>query len=278
MAKRKQKEEKGPETPGWLLTFTGLMILIMAFFVYLVTNASLMDERKIRLAVGSLMGTFGMGPGKPDTLGTEESTQTHQPGPFPDDDDMAPLKEMLWDDVNEDLQFVSNRFVQIFSVNTVLLFPPGETGLTAEGQSLLRQVAPTLREVDHPVLIAGHTSMLRDEFDLGYTPSLREEVPDPSWSLSLYRALSVFQFLLDQGVPAENLRMEGTGRFDPRGDPLTPQGRRENRRVDFVLDRRAESWMPMLDRPATSTQGEDFMYRDFIFRFPDEDDPETRRP
>ena len=274
MAGKREKKEKQAQSPGWLLTFTGLMILIMAFFVYLVTNAALMDERRIRLAIGSLVGAFGMGPVKPDVLGVRESLETPHPGPMPPDQDLAMLKELLWDDLEEDLRFVSNRFIQIFSVNTAVLFLPGETELTEEGRDFLRRVAPTLRNVTVPVLIAGHASTLRDEFHADFEPVLNDEVPDLSWRISLFRAMSVYRFLVEQGVSSDMLRMEGLGRFHPREDSATPQGRRGNRRVDFVLDRRGDFWAPQLTRPAASGAPGEFMYRDFIFRFPDAHDPD----
>ncbi len=270
MARSKKKKEEGPNTPGWVMTFTGLMILIMAFFVYLVTNASLMDERRIRLAVGSLMGTFGVGTSKPDVLGTEEIEEAHQPGPLPAEQDLSPLKELLWDDLDEDLHFVRNRFVQVFSVNTAVLFPPGESDLSDRGRAFLREVAVTLRNVSFPVLIAGHASVLRDELGEGFQMDVLQQIPDPSWRLSLFRALNVYQYLIEQNVPAQRLRMEGLGRFHPRENPQTVEGRRANRRVEFILDRRAEDWVPRLERPETETDAdaEQFIYRDFIFRLP----------
>ncbi|TVQ97933.1 MAG: flagellar motor protein MotB [Desulfovibrionales bacterium] len=278
MARKREKKKAPPQTPGWLLTFTGLMILIMAFFVYLVTNASLMDERRIRLAIGSLLGTFGMAPAKPDVLGVREMVDTVHPGPIPPDHDLAALKDLLWDDIEEDLQFVSNRFVQIFSVNTAVLFEPGQTELSSEGRVFLEQVVPVLQTVASPVQIAGHTSILRDEFVADYLVVMQDEIPDPSWALSLFRTMSVYQFLLEQGVPVGNLRMEGLGRFQPRGNPQTPEGRRANRRVEFILDRRAESWAPRLARPEVMVTPEQFIYRDFIFRFPDDPAPDPVRP
>lgn len=273
MARRKKKEDAAPVTPGWVMTFTGLMILIMAFFVYLVTNASLMDERRIRLAIGSLMGTFGMGTSRPDVLGEEEVRDLQQPGPIPEERDLSPLKELLWDDLDEELQFVSNRFVQIFSVNTAALFAPGETELSDQGRVLLQQVAPTLRLVEQPVLIAGHASVLRDEMGDAFRMEMLTETPDPSWRLSLFRAMSVYRYLLELGMPPERLRMEGVGRFHPRENPLTPEGRRANRRVEFILNKRAQDWAPRLERPATGTTQGQYIYRDFIFRFPETPGP-----
>ncbi|HDQ41452.1 MAG TPA: flagellar motor protein MotB [Desulfonatronum sp.] len=277
MARQRKKKDSGPVTPGWVMTFTGLMILIMAFFVYLVTNASLMDERRIRLAVGSLMGTFGIGTAKPDVLGEEEIKEAHQPGPLPEEQDLAPLKELLWDDLEEDLQFVRNRFVQIFSVNTAVLFPPGESDLSEQGQALLREVASTLRNVSFPVLIAGHASVLRDELGEGFRVDAQQQIPDPSWNLSLFRALRVYGYLVEQDVPAERLRMEAVGRFHPRENPQTPEGRRANRRVEFILDKRARDWTPRLERPETDMAEEGFIYRDFIFRFPETGEPSLPR-
>jgi chemotaxis protein MotB len=273
MARRKKKEAEGPMTPGWIMTFTGLMILIMAFFVYLVSMASLMDERRIRLAIGSLIGTFGMGTARPDLLGEEKLREPIQPGPLPADQDLSPLKELLWDDLDEELQFVSNRFVQIFSVNTAVLFAPGETELSDRGKAMLQQVAPTLHLIEQPVLIAGHASTLRDELGEDYRLEILEEIPDPSWRIALFRTMSVYRYLLELGVPPQRLRMEGLGRFHPLENPLTPEGRKANRRVEFILDKRAQDWTPRLERPITDTTKEQYIYRDFIFRFPENHGP-----
>lgn len=273
MVKRKKKKDEAPVTPGWVMTFTGLMILIMAFFVYLVTSASLLDERRIRLAIGSLMGAFGVGTARPDVLGKDEIKEARQPGSISAKRDLAPLKDLLWDDPNEDLQFVRNRFVQIFSVNTAALFPPGETDLSEEGRVLLQRIAPTLRAAAFPVMIAGHASILRDELGDDYRVGVLEQILDPSWQLSLFRAMNVYRFFIEQNVPVEYLRMEGAGRFRPRENPQKPEGRSANRRVEFILDKRAQDWTPRLERPDTGTAGEQFIYRDFIFRFPEAPNP-----
>jgi chemotaxis protein MotB len=63
------------------------------------------------------------------------------------------------------------------------------------------------------------------------------------------------------------LRVEAFGRFHPRHTVLTADGRRKNRRVDIILDKRNAQWqahMGLLHQPGAE---EVFEYKDFIFRF-----------
>ena len=51
--------------------------------------------------------------------------------------------------------------------------------------------------------------------------------------LSLRRAVSVKNYLIQQGVSEERIITSGFGENDPSGDNETVKGRTENRRVQF---------------------------------------------
>lgn len=54
-------------------------------------------------------------------------------------------------------------------------------------------------------------------------------------ALSLRRAKSVTQVLINAGVPNHRLRATGMGENQPVATNLSPEGRRQNRRVEIVL-------------------------------------------
>ncbi|WP_028574030.1 OmpA/MotB family protein [Desulfonatronovibrio hydrogenovorans] len=264
---KKEKKFRSGLAP-WLVTFTDIMTLLLTFFVLIITFASFIDPRRVKLVLGSITGTFGVGTAKQDVLSRTERDWVLEPGPMPDEGDLQQLKPLLWDDKTDDLNFVENRFVQIFSINTDILYHPGQVNLTPAGENLLDQVIPVLQQLEYPVLITGHTSPLRDEFGLEHEALRDREIINPSWQLSLHRVLNVYRYILESGVDPDMIRLEAFGKFWPRYSNRTDDGRRNNRRVEIVLDRRNPEWThARVDEavmPAPRDE-EGFIYRDFIF-------------
>jgi outer membrane protein OmpA-like peptidoglycan-associated protein len=73
------------------------------------------------------------------------------------------------------------------------------------------------------LLIAGH--------------SWREGNDKENLSLSEKRAEKVKEYLVDRGVPADKITAKGYGEKKPAADSSTEEGRRENRRVEFIFYR-----------------------------------------
>lgn len=235
---KKKRSKACDEMPAWLITFSDMMTLMLTFFVLLVSMATI-DERRQLIVLGSIIGTFGHHQLSVDPLAEGNNRSAKEPGPMTDVDDLEPLKDLLWEDAENDLRFQSNRFVQILSISADVLFEPDSTTLSARGQDLLGRISPVLARVDYPLLLAGHTSTLRDELGLNYTVGDDDVRPDISWMLSMNRALSVYRYLMDQGVNPDMMRVEAFGRFRPRYNTNTPEGRSQNRSVDIVLDKRS---------------------------------------
>ena len=53
--------------------------------------------------------------------------------------------------------------------------------------------------------------------------------------LSARRAQSVKNYLVQAGVPTENLETRGAGPDEPRADNNTPDGQQKNRRIEFKI-------------------------------------------
>ena len=235
MAKKKKLDCE--EIPPWMVTFADVMTLMLTFFILLVSMATI-DQRRKLVALGSIIGTFGFNKASYELYSRKDTKKTVEPGPM-DTGDLEPLKALKWENVDDDINFRSNRFLQILSIDASLLFEANGTTLSDRGRATIDGFLPLLRQVRYPLLLAGHTSELRDEFGRNYLPGQDEENPDLSWKLSLHRTLALYSYLLDNGLSPDMLRMEAFGKFRPHYSQNTPENRRRNRRVDIVLDKRS---------------------------------------
>ena len=101
-------------------------------------------------------------------------------------------------------------------------FKSGTAELSSESKSILNTIAQTLKDNQHLVFeVAGHTD---DRGNYSFNVTLSEK-----------RAQAVRQYLLNNGVAANRLTAKGYGPDKPVATNDTAQGRRQNRRVELVL-------------------------------------------
>lgn len=257
--RRRARSEDGQ--PGWLLTYSDLMTLLLAFFVLLVSMSTI-DERRRRMVIDSVFGGMGISlSGSGENTGDRLVPQTDPDAAHDARRDLGPLRAIVDDTPGKGVNFMENGNIQILSIDADVLFGPGEAHLTPAGERLLASIAPTLRGIAYPLLVAGHASPPRDEQGQGFR--LRDPgTLSPSWMLSVSRATVVYRKLRELGLPASRLQLEGYGDLHPRHDDFTAAGRRANRRVDLVLDKRNLAWLQR--RQGTARQG-DYTYQGFRF-------------
>ncbi|QJB56292.1 flagellar motor protein MotB [Pseudodesulfovibrio sp. zrk46] len=262
---KKEKKLICEEMPPWMITFSDVMTLMLTFFVLLVSMSTIDSRRKL-VALGSIIGTFGFQDASYEVFSKKDTRKTVEPGPI-DSGDLEPLKELQWENVDQDINFRSNRFVQILSINSTLLFAPDSNELSPQGQALLQSFMPVFAQVQYPLLLAGHTSELRDELGINYEPGDDTENPDLSWRISLNRTLAVYQFLIDRGMRPQMLKVEAFGKYKPFYPQNTSENRAKNRRVDIVLDKRSldagerlQQLSPAVRQPANTTDVDGFEF------------------
>ncbi|UZP66232.1 flagellar motor protein MotB [Desulfovibrio mangrovi] len=268
MARRKKKKGEGGGA-AWLITFSDMMTLMLTFFVLLVSMA-VIDERRKLTVLQSISGQFGEGLGSFNPASVKNQARIIEPGVMDfETDSLEPLKDMLWDDQRGDLNFQENQFVQIISISDEVLFQPGSAQLSAEGMRLIDRMLPWFLRIQHPLLLAGHTAGMREEMGEDYkAPTDNERQLSPAWEMSFLRVMSLYRYLTSRGLPPARLSVEGFGSYRPRWSENTPEGRKRNRRVDIVLDKRNKEWIDKIEvlrEKARKKQGE-FNYKDFRFR------------
>ncbi len=265
MARRKKSGGGESGNPAWLITFSDLMTLLLTFFVLLLSMA-VIDERTKLVVLGSVTRTFGMADRLFNPKASKNTSSFREPGAMNlPQDDLAPLRDMLYEDVEKDLDFMENKYVQILSINEQVLFAAGGTTLSPQGEVLLDRLVPYLQHIDYPLLVAGHSATRRDE-ESSYTVVLEKGVLDATWMLSYQRALSVYRHFLDRGMDTGRLSLEAFGQYHPRSSNLLPDGRQKNRRVDLVLDKRNLEWIRKVEalREAEPAKTDHF-YKGFKF-------------
>lgn len=272
MARKKKKASGGSAIPAWMITFSDLMTLLLTFFVLLVSLASLHDLSRRKVALGSVSGRFGTGAPSLDDLTVQDQGSVVEPGPMNLKEGLEEIKKRVWEDEDSDLRFEYNRFIERISLDASLLFEPGSAVLSAKGRAMLEDLSPVLQKSAYPLGLAGHTASAIDEFGPDYVVD-PDEKTDFSWNLSLTRVMAVYRFFIDSGVPANKLRLEAFGRYQPKAGSQGMDARNADRRVDITLDKRIRSWEPSLFTAVENLQTEEsgseksIEIQDFIFKF-----------
>jgi len=132
-----------------------------------------------------------------------------------------------------DIRVVGDRFV----FQSEVFFDSGQAALRPEGKAELDQLAAALldlekqipAEINWVLRVDGHT----DTRPLGPTSPFKS-----NWELSAARAISVVQYLISLGVPAQRLVAAGFAEYQPLDPGNTEEAYRRNRRIELKLTER----------------------------------------
>ncbi|MCW5698284.1 MAG: peptidoglycan -binding protein [Rhodospirillales bacterium] len=139
------------------------------------------------------------------------------------------LREVLGE--QKGILVVGDRFV----FQSEVLFESGSASLDEHGREQLNRVADTITELqariphDLPWVLQVN----------GHTDSLPIRTPEfaSNWALSVARAISVVNLLIERGIPANRLAVAGFGEFQPLVDGTSPEDLSRNRRIELKLTR-----------------------------------------
>jgi len=131
-----------------------------------------------------------------------------------------------------DIRVVGDRFV----FQSEVFFDSGQATLLPEGQSELTTVATALIDLDKQIpneiawvlRVDGHTDIR----------PINSPVFKSNWELSSARAISVVQYLITLGVPAQRLVAAGFAEFQPLDSAANDDAYRRNRRIELKLTER----------------------------------------
>ena len=132
-----------------------------------------------------------------------------------------------------DIRIVGDRFVfqseVFFDTGQATLLPEGKTELDTVANALIdldKQIPP---EIAWVLRVDGHT----DSRPITNSPQFKS-----NWELSSARAISVVQYLISLGVPAQRLVAAGFAEFQPLDSAPTEEAYKRNRRIELKLTER----------------------------------------
>ena len=111
-----------------------------------------------------------------------------------------------------------------------ILFDSGSVMIKPKGQEVLLKLADSFRDnKDQNIAVEGHT----DDVQIG--SALMDRFPT-NWELSTARSTAVVRFLQEKGnIAPERLTASGYSYFRPVATNETPEGRKQNRRIEIIL-------------------------------------------
>jgi flagellar motor protein MotB len=118
-----------------------------------------------------------------------------------------------------------------------VLFAPGSKDLSAQGETLLGEIARSLAKLDVRIAVEGHTDNVPIQGALA-------RIYPTNWELSGARAMAVVRFLSAQGVPESRLEARAFGATRPRAGNSSEAEREKNRRIEVVVTEQDQTAPP----------------------------------
>ncbi len=258
MAKKKQHHEEHPDE-RWLITYADVLTLMFVLFMVLfsisVVNTGKFEQLKESLAKGFSPGILDGGEGVmeqgpadvsspvsnapaglvdvqiPGPLGTtlagegtsaEQALETAQLEDAQRKVEAAVKDAGLGDQVKTT---VDERGLAIRLKTEPFLFQPGSAALSPQAQRLLAPIAGTVRSLQNPVQVEGHTDS---------TPISTAQFPS-NLELGAGRSCAVLRVMWAYRLPRERTKCTSFGELYPIADNASTSGRAQNRRVEILV-------------------------------------------
>ena len=217
--------------PEWVVTFGDIMVLLLCFFVLLLSFTT-MENQRFKVVAGYIREAFGV---RTEREGRE----------IPSGDNIVAerfaeetaTKAMIFEEVQQlvaRLQLEGLADVEIeeegvrLDLGGALVFEPGDATPNPAVLPLLDEVGLILGELGGRARVSGHT-------DADEAPG--EDFPS-AWELSAARASAVVRHLETQGVASSRLQATGYASTWPAAERYTEEGRLKSRLVEIVIEAR----------------------------------------
>ncbi|PWI58410.1 flagellar motor protein MotB [Sulfoacidibacillus thermotolerans] len=236
--KAKVKKENSER---WLLTYSDLITLLLAFFIIMYSIASL-NQGKFRQLAESLHTALS-GTSTPisfTTSGGEHSLLKNTSLTPEQQGQVAQIvkENRVFSDIYHQLeQYIIDHHLQAnveavdeprgirVAIHSDVLFDNGSDQLRPQALQILKGLVPFLNKVTTRVQVNGYTDSI---------PIHTQQFPS-NWFLSVDRAAGVVSYLIEQGIDPKRLSAQGFSKYRPVASNATASGRQANRRVDIVL-------------------------------------------
>ena len=248
MSRKQQNsgEEKAENTGAWMVTFSDLIMLLLTFFVLLLTMSSL-DQKALKELISHLQDSTGVlefsGLGEISSMkNLIEKYNTSDSKIVISHDKLAELSGLnlikvknLKDkmkDIDALIKITDDERGMVFSFHENIFFKPGTTSIDTANVGVLESIAEAITESTNAILIMGHTDS---------TPIKSRRYPS-NWELSNYRGLAVLNYFLKEAeLDPQRFAVGGYGFSRPLKPNDSIENRSINRRVEIIFQPYEES-------------------------------------
>ncbi len=222
------EEEKGG---AFIVMFTSLSVILLAFFVLLNSMATI-DEKKVTRAVRSIRGSFGV-------LSSDLRWLMGMKPKLSSEFEILAIKELevhslsrelenfiMRKEMGKDFSILTTKGETIISLSEKVGFSPGNAELQPSMLPILNKIAALINRTGKTVHIEGHTDNI----------PIKTKIFQSNWDLSTARAVNVLKYLVEKkGVDPAKIAAAGFGDARPLFLNDTSLNRSHNRRVDIVI-------------------------------------------
>lgn len=228
------KEEK---TNRWMLTFADVITLLMCFFIFLVTYATL-ETANLEQVQAYLVSSLGIVGNKAmhdrttkgDTDFFPSNPESHEDGERlrKGQEDLGKRLDLLAKKWDADTLVDLRRLVPRLEIRMLrhMKFPPDSDVLPRQQKFFLDDLALILRQHSCRLVIQGYSDDLADL-----------DIDDPDgFHVATGRAANVAEYLATEGeISPLLITIESFGKFSPRGAGTSPLERAKRRSVGFYI-------------------------------------------
>lgn len=253
MIKKKRNSNDEPKVNVGLIMTVSLFLILLTFFI-LLNSISVIDQAKMRMALGSLIGAFGSFSGGLSALKTGSFPM---PPSMPMIDEKIKIDELLsaMDKQMADLITIKTyKDKEVITLNEKVLFEKNKFQLIPSSFPLLSKLSSLINKGDYPIEIVGYTDN-RPAEEKGYSSN---------WELSTLMAIQVLRYFVEKGkVMSKRLTAYGCGSNNQIVSNDTKQLRAQNRRIDIILSFNMPAYMKRIYRKRAAGW---FSYKKFDFK------------
>lgn len=242
-------EAVGEEQDSWVITYMDVITLLLVFFVMMLAFADFANVAPVDRLIAELAQDRAEGEPSPPTAAAPAPTVT-VPAPVQAEAGRNAealsrtlhriVSEAAGGEVADAVDVTTTNSAVVVDIPGSLLFASGTAALSPGGRGFLERLAfqlalgRILGDARSALTVEGHTDDV---------PISSAAFPS-NWELASDRANAVLRYLLDQGLPARNVRSVSYGSLRPRAPNDTVESRAENRRVTLVFHARSRDVVP----------------------------------
>ena len=223
----------------WLVTYADLMTIMLVFFVLLYTLSFFEKEtykrtiETIKIRVESNENLIGL----MELMEIPESVDTQIT--IEDITGLQPREKSLFKTITKfarssrQKKNISTRILDgkiIVSIKGKALFNSGSASLNSTAVSIFDEIILILADYpEYNINIKGHTD----------NSPIATAIFPSNWELSAVRATTVLKYLISKGITPQRLTATGYGEIMPLLPNTSEENKAQNRRVEFVLEKKA---------------------------------------